>query len=158
MLYIFICFVWYTSISWSWPWKLALEAWKLEAWKLEADPGSWPWMLSLGKWFGSKGKQHHKHTASETQSHSQWSRRMQITNHRKCQNQLRPGISTSMSTTYLCLPNTACHWNIICYYRISQLGPRNGAEYSLLSVCLCLACGSASKSALETWGWWGCCR
>ena len=28
--------------------------------------------LSLGKGFGSKGKQHYKHTASETQTHNQW--------------------------------------------------------------------------------------
>ena len=63
---------------------------------------------------------------------------MQITNHRKCQNPLRPGISTSMSTTKLCLPNTACQWSVVCYYRISQIGPRNETEYSLLSVCLCL--------------------
>ena len=27
--------------------------------------------VSLGKGFGSKGKQHHKHTTSETQSHMQ---------------------------------------------------------------------------------------
>ena len=27
--------------------------------------------VSLGKGFGSKGKQHHKHIASETQSHTQ---------------------------------------------------------------------------------------
>ena len=26
--------------------------------------------VSLGKGFGSNGKQHHKHTASETQSHT----------------------------------------------------------------------------------------
>ena len=27
--------------------------------------------VSMGKGFGSKGKQHHKHTASESQSHTQ---------------------------------------------------------------------------------------
>ena len=35
--------------------------------------------LSLGKVFGSKGKQHHKHTASETQSHTQQSHQIQRT-------------------------------------------------------------------------------
>ena len=30
----------------------------------------------LGKGFGSKGKQYHKHTALETQSHTQWSQEM----------------------------------------------------------------------------------
>ena len=36
-----------------------------------------PPTVSLGKSFGSKGEQHHKHTASETQSHTQWSHQMQ---------------------------------------------------------------------------------
>ena len=35
--------------------------------------------VSLGKGFGSKGKQHHKHTASQTHSHTQWSHQMQKT-------------------------------------------------------------------------------
>ena len=52
---------------------------------------------------------------------------------------LRPGISTSMSTTDLFLPDTAWQWSAVCYYRISQLGPRNGTQYFLLSVCFCLA-------------------
>ena len=33
--------------------------------------------VSVGKGFGFKGKQHHKHTASETQSHNNWSHQMQ---------------------------------------------------------------------------------
>ena len=32
--------------------------------------------VSLGNGFGSKGKQHHKHTPSETQSHTQGSHKM----------------------------------------------------------------------------------
>ena len=36
-----------------------------------------PYTVSVGKGFGSKGKQHHKHTASETQSHNKWSHQMQ---------------------------------------------------------------------------------
>ena len=39
-----------------------------------ADPGP---TVSVGKGFGSKGKQHHKHTGSETQSHNKWSQQMQ---------------------------------------------------------------------------------
>ena len=33
--------------------------------------------VSLGKGFGSKGKQYHKHTALETQSHTQWFQQIQ---------------------------------------------------------------------------------
>ena len=33
--------------------------------------------VSVGKNFGYKGKQHHKHTASETQSHNKWSHQVQ---------------------------------------------------------------------------------
>ena len=61
--------------------------------------------VSVGKSFGSKGKQHHKHTASETQSHTQWSNQMQ----RKIMKYLRPGINTSLSNTDLCVPKTACN-------------------------------------------------
>ena len=35
--------------------------------------------VSLGKGFGSNGKQHHKHTASEAQSHTQQSHQMKGT-------------------------------------------------------------------------------
>ena len=71
-------------------------------------------------------------------------------NHGKFPKKLRPGISTSMSTTDLCLPNTAWQWSVVCYYRISQLGPRNGTEYFLVSVFLwqavwlCLKMGSGN--------------
>ena len=37
----------------------------------------WQLTVSVGKGFGSKGKQHHKLTASETQSHNKWSHQMQ---------------------------------------------------------------------------------
>ena len=96
--------------------------------------------LSLGKCIGSMRKQHHKHTTSETHSHRQWSHQMKIKkNHGKLPKQLRPGLSTRMSTRDLFLPNTAWQWSAVCYYRIRQLGPRNGMEYVLLSVCFCLA-------------------
>ena len=36
--------------------------------------------------------------------------------------QLRPGIIASLSTSDLCLPSTARHRNVVCYYRICQLG------------------------------------
>ena len=62
--------------------------------------------------------------------------------------QPRPGISTSLSTTNLCLPSAAWQWSVVGYYRICQLGPRCGTEYSLqcigpcLTVWLCLKMGS----------------
>ena len=63
--------------------------------------------------------------------------------------QLRPGISTSLSTTDLCLQNTAQKWSAVCYYRICQLGPRNGTEYSLICICLCLAVWLCLKMGSE---------
>ena len=77
--------------------------------------------MSLGKGFGSKGKQHHKNTASETQSHTQWSHRMQQKNHGIVEKQLRPRITSSLLTTHLCLPSTVWQWRAICYYRICQV-------------------------------------
>ena len=52
--------------------------------------------------------------------------------------QPRPGISTSLSTTDLCLPSAVWQWSVVGYYRICQLEPRNGTEYSLLCIFLCL--------------------
>ena len=40
---------------------------------------SWDSTVSLGKGFGSNGNQHHKHTASDKQSHTLWSHKMQRT-------------------------------------------------------------------------------
>ena len=80
--------------------------------------------VSLVKGFCSKGKQHPIKCNKK---------------HGKFQNRLRPGISTSMSTSELCLPYIAMQWSVVCYYRSSQLRPRNWTKYFLLSVCLCLA-------------------
>ena len=52
--------------------------------------------------------------------------------------QLTPGISTSLSITDLCLPIAAWQLSVVGYYRICQLGSRNGTEYSLLCISLCL--------------------
>ena len=60
-------------------------------------------------------------------------------NHEIFPNQLRPDISTSLSTTYLCQPSTKWQWRVICYYRICKLGLRKRTEYSFLRICLCLA-------------------
>ena len=69
--------------------------------------------------------------------------------HGKSPKQLRSGISTSMSTTDLCLPNAAWQWSVVRYYWISQLGPRNWIEYSLLSAI----CYLISAICLAVWLW-----
>ena len=95
--------------------------------------------VSLGKVFGSKGKQHHKHKSSETQSHTQWFHQMQRKNDWIFPKKLRTGKDTSQYTTDLCLPSTAWQWYVVSYYRICQLGPKNGTEYFLLYIYICLA-------------------
>ena len=57
-------------------------------------------IVSVGKSFGSEGKQHRKHTASETQSHHKWSKKCEA-NHGIFPNQLKPGINNSLTTTDL---------------------------------------------------------
>ena len=105
--------------------------------------------VSLGKWFGSKGKQHRKHTASQTQSHTQWSHQKYRKPHEIFPKQLRPGISTSLSITDLFLPRTALQWCVVFKYRIRQLGPRNGTEYYLLHICFCIAVWLCLKMGSE---------
>ena len=63
--------------------------------------------------------------------------------------QLRPDISTSLSTTDLCLPSTAWKLSVVGYYRICQLGPSNGTEYSLLCICPCLTVWLCLKMGSE---------
>ena len=68
--------------------------------------------VSVGKGFGSKGKQHHKHTASEMQSHNKGSQQM----HSKSWNiskSLQKGINNSMTTIDLCLPSTSWLWSVV---------------------------------------------
>ena len=60
-------------------------------------------------------------------------------NHRIFPKQLRPEISTSLSTTRLCLPSTVMQLRVICYYIICQRGPRNRSVYSFLCICVSLA-------------------
>ena len=53
--------------------------------------------------------------------------------------QLRPGTGNSLINMDLGLPSTARQCSVVCYYRISQVGPRNETKYSLELICLCLA-------------------
>ena len=63
--------------------------------------------------------------------------------------QLTPDISTSLSTTDLCLPSTTWQRSVVCYYRICQFEPRTGMEYSLLCICLCLTVWLCHKMSSE---------
>ena len=51
--------------------------------------------------------------------------------------------------TDLCLPSVAWQWSVVGYYRGRQLWPRNGTEYSLLCVCLCLTVWLCLKMCSE---------
>ena len=62
---------------------------------------------------------------------------------------LRPCNNTNLSTTDFCLPSTAWQWSVVCYYRICLVGPKNGTEYSLLSICLSLAVWLCLKMGYE---------
>jgi hypothetical protein len=79
-------------------------------------------------------------------------------NHEIFPKKLRPCNNTNLSTTDFCQPSSASEWSVVWYYRICLIGPKNETEYSLLFTASAWLCGSASKWAMKTGCWWGCCR
>ena len=114
--------------------------------------------VSVEKGFGSKGKQHHKHTPSETQSHNKWSK----TNAKKIMEYFPISSDQALIPAWPILTSVylAHHGNKVLPVTkesfILDLEMRQNIYCHLFASAW--LCGSASKWALKTWCWWGCCR
>ena len=75
-------------------------------------------------------------------------------NHGISEKQHRLVTHFSYTTTDPCLHSTQQQCRIVCNSKSSRIGPKNVC-FIFISVWLF---GSASKWALKTWYWWGCCR
>ena len=102
--------------------------------------------LSVGKGFGAKGKQHYKHTASETQSPNKWSHQMQ----RKIQIQIFPK-QLRLGKKYQPDHHLALHCNELLYVTTESVNLDLEIRPTILCHLLAYAwqCGSASKWALK---------